>query len=75
MISPKSDFKDYKDKTKVTPRGKNIVWAQVLDCRYGAEVERIEAYNGVFRIFDLDNDNALSTFKESQNATSSAKNR
>ena len=61
---PKSEFNDYKNKTKQQPCGENIVWCIVLDNRYGAEVERTTTHKGFLNIFDLDNNGKLVSSNE-----------
>ena len=59
MNTPESDFSDYKDVSKETPHPPTVAWANVLDCRYGIEVVRTREYEGMFRIYDLDDNNKL----------------
>ena len=56
-----SDYKDYKDNTKVTPKGEGVVWAGVIDCRYAIEVQRTTPYNGLYIIYDLDDNKVIYT--------------
>ncbi len=51
----KSDFSELIDKTKTTPLRENAIWARILDCQYGCEVQRTEPYKGILIIEDLVN--------------------
>ena len=59
MSKPRSDFRYYKSKTgKVLYQGE-VVWASVIDCRYGVEIVRQSEYTGKLCVFDLDSTSKL----------------